>query len=371
MRLSTILNNGLRVSAIFVLLTFQQGCSNQNGTDAKSAAPKKITNVSYDPTRELYKEFNDAFSKHWEKETGEKVEIVQSHGGSGKQARNVINGLEADVVTLALANDIDAIVKHAGELVAKDWQKRLPKNSSPYTSTIVFMVRKGNPKGIKDWDDLIKPGVEVVTPDPATSGGACWNYLAAWGFVLKQQLGDDYLSKLRDPKQADAVAKANEKAFEFVREIYRHVKHLDSGARAATQTFVNQRCGDVFLAWENEAIFTLNDATTKTFGNEIVVPSLSIRAEPSVAVVDKVVDKHGTRKIAEAYLNYLYSSEGQKIAAKNYYRPSEPNGMPEEIMKKFSKVEMFTIDDVFGGWANAFRVHFDKGGNYEKMSKAK
>ncbi len=253
---------------------------------------KSILNVSYDPTRELYEEFNPAFAAYWEKETGQKVSITPSHGGSGKQARSVIAGLEADVVTLALANDIDNIVNKSDGLIAKDWQKRLPNNSAPYTSTIVFLVRRGNPKGITDWDDLLKPGVEIVTPDPQTSGGACWNYLAAWGFALRRELGD--LSKLRDPKQAGAVAAAQKKAFQFVEEMYRHAKILDSGARDATLTFVKRHRGDVLLAWENEAIRSVNDMTKDEY--EIVVPSISILAEPSVTVVDKMVDKHGTRK---------------------------------------------------------------------------
>jgi sulfate/thiosulfate transport system substrate-binding protein len=323
-----------------------------------------ILNVSYDPTRELYKDFNQAFAAYWKKKTGQTVVITPSHGGSGKQARHVIAGLEADVVTLALANDIDAIVNKSDGLIAKDWQGRLPNNSAPYTSTIVFLVRRGNPKGIKDWNDLLKPSVEVVTPDPQTSGGACWNYLAAWGFALKRELGD--LAKLHDPKQADAVAKAQQKAFEFVKEMYGHVKVLDSGARDATLTFVKKHRGDVLLAWENEAIFSVNDMQKGEY--EIVVPSISILAEPSVAVVDKMVDKHGTREVAEAYLKYLYSPEGQKIAAKHYYRPRVVQGIPEE---NFAKVELFNIGDVFGGWAKAYKEHFGKNGLYAKMSKAK
>ena len=328
---------------------------------------KEILNVSYDPTRELYEDFNKAFTEHWAKETGENIKVNPSHGGSGTQARHVIAGLEADVVTLALAHDIDAIVNQSDGLIARDWQKRLPNNSAPYTSTIVFLVRKGNPKGIKDWDDLRKPDVEIVTPDPLTSGGACWNYLAAWGFALKRELGD--LSKLHDPKQANAAAKAQEKAFEFVEEMYRHAKAIDSGARDATLTFVKKRRGDVLLAWENEAIYSMNDMKKGEY--EIVMPSISILAEPSVTVVDKNVDKHGTRKIAEAYLNYLYSPEGQKIAAKHYYRPRNAEGIPKETMKNFAKIEVFTIDDVFGGWAKAYRNHFGKDGWYVKMSKAK
>ncbi|MEN6458052.1 MAG: sulfate ABC transporter substrate-binding protein [Thermoguttaceae bacterium] len=361
---------GFPVLLVIVSLAWFAGCSSQVEKKAGDGSEKKaltILNVSYDPTRELYKDYNQVFASRWEKETGQKVSVTQSHAGSGKQARNVIAGLEADVVTLALANDIDAIVKKSDGLIAKDWQKRLPHNSAPYTSTIIFLVRKGNPKGIKDWGDLLKQDVEIVTPDPATSGGACWNYLAAWGFALKRELGD--LAKLHDPKQADAVAKAQKKAFEFVKDMYRHVKVLDSGARDATLTFVKKRRGDVLLAWENEAIFSINDMQKGEY--EIVVPSISIRAEPSVAVVDKIVDKHGTRKVAEAYLKYLYSPEGQKLAAKHYYRPRDVKGIPAESMKNFATVELFNIDDVFGGWANAYREHFGKGGFYEKMSKAK
>ncbi len=354
------------------LIAILPGCSQQtqqkpssSGSNAK--APVKILNVSYDPTRELYKDFNKVFSDHWKKETGQEVTVEPSHDGSGKQARNVIAGLEADVVTLALANDIDNIVNKSDGLIDKNWQKRLPNNSAPYTSTIVFLVRKGNPKGIKDWNDLLKPDVEIVTPDPQTSGGACWNYLAAWGFALKRELGK--LSKLHDPKEKEAVAKAQEKAFKFVEEMYQHAKVLDSGARGSTLTFVKKRRGDVLLAWENEAIFSINDMKKGEY--EIVVPSISILAEPSVAVVDKMVDQHGTREVAEAYLKFLYSPEGQKIAAKHYYRPRDVQGVPAEDMKNFSKVELFDINDVFGGWGNAYREHFGKGGKYSKMAKAK
>jgi sulfate/thiosulfate transport system substrate-binding protein len=368
---ATRLRGTLLLLALTALAWSAAGCSRPATTNAGggSAKPKPIAilNVSYDPTRELYADFNQVFAAQWEKETGQEVKITPSHDGSGKQARNVIGGLEADVVTLALANDIDAIVNKSDGLIAKDWQQRLRYNSAPYTSTIVFLVRKGNPKGIKDWNDLLKPDVEIVTPDPQTSGGACWNYLAAWGFALRRELGN--LSKLHDPKQADAVAKAQQKAFEFVSEMYRHAKVLDSGARGATLTFVKKRRGDVLLAWENEAIFSVYDMKKGEY--EIVAPSVSIRAEPSVAVVDKIVDKHGTRKVAEAYLKYLYSPEGQKIAAKHYYRPREEAGIPPEYMKNFSRVELFNIGDVFGGWANAYRVHFGKGGMYEKMLKAK
>jgi sulfate/thiosulfate transport system substrate-binding protein len=328
------------------------------------AKPVTLLNVSYDPTRELYKDFNKAFAEYWAKETGQTATIRMSHGGSGKQARSVIDGLDADVVTLALAFDVDAIQQKAG-LLSKDWQKRLPNNSAPYTSTIVFLVRKGNPKNIKDWDDLIKPGVSVITPDPKTSGGARWNYLAAWGYILKQELGD--LAKLKDPKNADAVAKAQEKAQEFVKELFLHVPILDSGARGSTMTFVQRKKGDVLLAWENEAYLSINELGRDKF--EIVVPSVSILAEPTVAVVDKNVEKHGTQKAAEAYLKYLYSPEGQTIAAKHYYRPRDEKSVPAEYLKQFTKVELFTIDDVFGGWEKAQPEHFNDGGVFDQIRK--
>ena len=307
------------------------------------AADVSLLNVSYDPTRELYADFNKAFAAHYQKETGKSVEIKQSHGGSGKQARGVIDGLQADVVTLALAYDIDAAAEHG--LLAKDWQKRLPENSSPYTSTIVFLVRTGNPKAIKDWGDLIKPGVKVITPNPKTSGGARWNYLAAWGFALKKLGGED-------------------KAKQFVADIYKHVPVLDTGARGSTVTFVERGVGDVLLAWENEAFLALKEFGKDKF--EIVVPSISILAEPPVAVVDKVVDKKGTRAVAEAYLKYWYTKDAQDIAGRNYYRPTDP-----EIIQKyadaFPKVELFKIDDVFGGWAKAQKVHFSEGGIFDQI----
>jgi sulfate/thiosulfate-binding protein len=348
--------------AIVSLSPLFHGCTEKSESKSPTA---KILNVSYDPTRELYKDYNQAFVNHWAKETGEKVEIEQSHGGSGKQARSVIDGIPADVVTLALGFDIDAIVEKSDGLIAKDWQKRLDNNSAPYTSTIVFLVRQGNPKNIKDWDDLVKEGVEVVTPDPKTSGGARWNYLAAWGYALKRELGD--LSKLKDPKQAPAVAKAQLKALELVKGLFKNVKVLDSGARGSTLTFVKNGRGDVLLAWENEAHYSINDMKKGEF--EIVVPSVSILAEPSVAVVDKMVDKHKTRKVAEAYLKYLYSPEGQTIAAKHYYRPRDVKSVPEEYMKPFSKVELFTVDDVFGGWRKAQKEHFDDGGIFDQIMK--
>jgi sulfate/thiosulfate-binding protein len=308
-------------------------------------AETKLLNVSYDPTRELYKEFNAAFAAHWKKETGEDLSIEASHGGSGKQARSVIDGLEADVVTLALAYDIDEIAAK-GKLLDAGWQKKLPHNSSPYTSTIVFLVRKGNPKGIQDWGDLVKDGVEVITPNPKTSGGARWNYLAAWGWALKQPGG------------------SAETAQAFVKSLYSHVPVLDSGARGSTTTFVQRGIGDVLLAWENEAFLAVKELGPDQF--DIVVPSVSILAEPPVAVVDKVVDAHGTRKVAEAYLNYLYTPEGQEIAAKNFYRPTDPK-VAAAHEKDFPKVNLITIDEEFGGWAKAQPEHFGDGGTFDQI----
>jgi sulfate/thiosulfate transport system substrate-binding protein len=308
------------------------------------AADVSLLNVSYDPTRELYQDFNKAFAKHWKATAGDTVTLKQSHGGSGKQARSVIDGLSADVVTLALAYDIDEI---AGKgLVAKDWQKRLPHNSSPYTSTIVFLVRKGNPKGIKDWSDLIKPGVAVITPNPKTSGGARWNYLAAWGYAQKQ------------PGGSDATAK------DFVAKLFKNVPVLDSGARGATTTFVERGIGDVLIAWENEAILAIKELGPDKF--EVVAPPLSILAEPPVAVVDKVVDKRGTRKVAEAYLKYLYTDEGQEIAAQNYYRPISDK-VATKYAPQFPKVKLFNIDEAFGGWTRAQKAHFADGGSFDQI----
>lgn len=304
-----------------------------------------LLNVSYDPTRELYVDFNKAFAAHWKAKTGATVNVRQSHGGSGKQARSVIDGLDADVVTLALAYDIDEIA-NIGKLLPADWQKRLKNNSSPYTSTIVFLVRKGNPKGIKDWDDLAKPGIGVITPNPKTSGGARWNYLAAWGYALKKFNNDEA------------------KAREFVAAILKNVPVLDSGARGSTTTFVERGIGDVLLAWENEALLALKELGPDKF--DIVAPSLSILAEPPVAVVDKVVDKKGTRAVATAYLEYLYSPEGQDLAGQNYYRPTDP-AAAAKYAKQFPKVNLFTIDQVFGGWAKAQKTHFADGGVFDQI----
>ncbi|HET9299734.1 MAG TPA: sulfate ABC transporter substrate-binding protein [Candidatus Polarisedimenticolaceae bacterium] len=309
------------------------------------AAPLTLLNVSYDPTRELYQDVNAAFAKQWKARTGQDLTIRQSHGGSGKQARSVIDGLEADVVTLALAYDVDAIAK-AG-LVAKDWQKRLPQNSAPYTSTIVFLVRKGNPKKIKDWPDLARPGVAVVTPNPKTSGGARWNYLAAWGYALRQPGGSDV------------------KAKEFVQRIFKNVPVLDTGARGATVTFVERGIGDVLVAWENEAILAVRELGKGKF--EIVAPSTSILAEPPVAVVDKVAGKHKTAAVAKAYLEFLYTPEGQELAAKHYYRPRSPQ-VAAKYAAQFPAMKLFTIDEAFGGWAKAQKSHFDSGGAFDQMS---
>jgi sulfate/thiosulfate-binding protein len=311
---------------------------------AALAADVNLLNVSYDPTRELYQDYNAAFAKYWQAKGGDKVTVRQSHGGSGSQGRKVIDGLEADVVTLALAYDIDEIAEK-GKLLPADWQKRLAHNSSPYTSTIVFLVRKGNPKNIKDWDDLAKPGTAVITPNPKTSGGARWNYLAAWGYALKK-----YGSE--------------EKAKEFVGQIFKNVPVLDSGARGSTTTFVERGVGDVFLSWENEAFLAIKELGPGKF--DIVVPSLSILAEPPITLVDKVVDKRGTRKVAQAYLDFWYTPEAQEIAAQNFYRPIDPK-VSAKYAKQFPKVNLINIDDVFGGWQKAQKTHFADGGVFDQI----
>ena len=310
---------------------------------ASSQAAVSLLNVSYDPTRELYVEYNQAFTRYWKGKTGQDVTIKQSHGGSGKQARSVIDGLDADVVTLALAGDIDALYKNGG-WIAQDWQKRLPHNSSPYTSTVVLVVRQGNPKGIKDWDDLIKSGISVITPNPKTSGGARWNYLAAWEFAKRKYGGEA-------------------KAKEFVTALYKNVPVLDTGARGSSITFAQRNQGDVFISWENEA-----HLLEKEFGNtvDIVYPSLSIVAEPPVTVVDKNVDRKGTRKVAEEYLNYLYSDEGQDIAGKNYYRPISPKAQAKYV-KQLPKLPLFTLEQAFGSWAKADRDHFADGASFDQI----
>ena len=311
------------------------------------AADFELLNVSYDPTRELYSEYNKAFARHYKETTGKKVSIDQSHGGSGKQARAVIDGLEADVVTLALAGDIDVIGQQAG-LIAKDWQKRLPSSSAPYTSTIVFVVRKGNPKNIQDWDDLVKEGVNVITPNPKTSGGARWNYLAAWAYALKK-------------------TGSEAKAQEFIAALFKNVPVLDTGARAATTTFAQRGIGDVFLSWENEAWLIQREFPGQT---KIIVPSISILAEPTVAVVDKNAEKKGTAEVAKAYLEYLYSPEAQDIIGKNYYRPRDA-AAAAKYSARFPKLNLVTIDGEFGGWAKAQKKHFDEGGIFDQIYQGK
>jgi sulfate transport system substrate-binding protein len=309
-------------------------------------ADTELLNVSYDPTREFYKDYNEAFAEYWKEKTSETVNLRMSHGGSGTQARAVIDGLAADVVTLALAYDIDVIAERTG-LIPADWQTRLPNNSAPYTSTIIFLVRKGNPKGIHDWEDLVKPGVKVVTPNPKTSGGARWSYLAAWGHALRTLNGDE--AKARD----------------FVTALYRHVPVLDTGARGATTTFVQRGIGDVLLSWENEAFLAIDELGAGKF--EIVAPSDSIRAEPPVAVVEGNAGKHGALKAAQAYLEYLYSPVGQRLAAKHYYRPALPEHATAEDLKRFADVKLFTVDEVFGGWKKAQATHFADGGVFDQI----
>lgn len=333
---------GYSMALATTILLVLAAASNEGASGA--SADVTLLNVSYDPTRELYHDFNVAFAKHWKEKTGETLVVNQSHGGSGKQARAVIDGLEADVVTLALAFDVDAVAENG--LIASGWQKRLPNNSAPYTSTVVFLVRKGNPKGIRDWDDLLKPGVSVITPNPKTSGGARWSYLAAWGFAKERKGGSD------------------ESAREFVTQIYRRVPVLDSGARGATTTFVKRGIGDVLLAWESEALLAVDELGKDEL--EIVVPSVSILAEPPVALVDAVVDRKGTRPVAQAYLEYLYSPEGQEIAAKHHYRPRN-EAAAKAYAASFKKTTLFTVDDAFGGWAIAQKTHFADGGVFDQI----
>ena len=331
--------------AVLLLATAAAACSRDGGAPGQDAKEVKLLNVSYDPTRELYSAVNAAFARQWEAKTGQKVTIDQSHGGSGKQARAVIDGLEADVVTLGLAYDVDAIAK-AG-LIRPDWAARLASRAAPFTSTIVFLVRKGNPRAIKDWDDLVKPGISVITPNPKTSGGARWNYLAAWGYAIKRG-GDET------------------KAREFVTQLYHNVPVLDSGARGATTTFVERGIGDVLLAWENEALLAV--AKLGKDKVDIVVPSISILAEPPVAVVDRNVDKRGTREVATAYLQFLFTPEGQHLGAQNYYRPRDPAATAAGA---FPAVQLFTIDEVFGGWSKAQPTHFDDGGVFDQITAKK
>lgn len=339
----------MKISRFSLTLAALVAAASLAGTVQASFADQTLLNVSYDPTRELYKDYNAAFVKHWKDQTGENLTIRVSHGGSGKQARSVIDGVKADVVTLALESDIDAIVEHSGK-IDKDWRKRLPDNSSPYTSTIVFLVRKGNPKAIKDWGDLVKDGVEVITPNPKTSGGARWNYLAAWAWAYKEYGGDE--AKIKD----------------YIGELFRHVPVLDTGARGSTTTFVQRQLGDVLLAWENEAYLSIAEFGEDAF--DIVVPPQSILAEPPVALVDKNADENGTRKVAEAYLEYLYSPEGQALASKHFYRPSKPDVVPADQKREFPQLQLVTIDDpIFGGWAKAQPYHFGDGGTFDQIYK--
>jgi sulfate/thiosulfate transport system substrate-binding protein len=332
-----------RLAGLFALALTMFACKGQDKPSASSAVT--LLNVSYDPTREFYDDFNASFAKHWEAKTSTKVRVNMSHGGSGKQARAVMDGLEADVVTLALAYDIQ-MLNERGNLVPANWQSRLPHNSSPYTSTIVFVVRKGNPKNIKDWDDLGRSGVSVITPNPKTSGGARWNYLAAWGYALRKPGGTE------------------ETAREFVTALFKNVPVLDSGARGSSTTFGERGIGDVLLAWENEALMLIRETGKDKF--DLVVPSVSILAEPPVAMVDRFVDKHGTRAVTEGYLQYLYSDEGQEIAAKHHYRPRSP-AIAAKYSSEFPTMKLFTVDEVFGGWTNAQKTHFADGAIFDRI----
>lgn len=344
------------IIADLIYLSIRNKDTNDNGK-------LQLLNISYDPTREFYKEYNIEFAKYWQEKTGTTISINQSHGGSGKQARAVIDGQKADVVTLALAYDIDAIAEKSG-LLDTDWQKRLPENSTAYTSTIVFLVRKGNPKNISNWPDLIKPGVEVITPNPKTSGGARWNYLAAWGYALQESIGD--LARLKDPQYQQETAQAELAARQFVSELFKHVPVLDTGARGATNTFVQRELGDVLLSWENEAFLAINELGSDKF--EIIIPSVSILAEPPVAVVDKNAQANNAQKAATEYLKYLYSPTGQKLAAKHYYRPVYPEMADAKDISRFPQLEMFTVDDVFGGWHKAQQTHFADGGIFDQIT---
>ncbi len=335
-----------RLFALALLTLASMSCKS---TDKPKTNEVTLLNVSYDPTREFYEDFNQAFVKHWEAKAQSKVHINMSHGGSGKQARAVIDGLEADLVTLALAYDVQ-MLHEKGKLIPENWQSRLPNNSSPYTSTIVFVVRKGNPKGIKDWDDLVRPGLGVITPNPKTSGGARWNYLAAWGYALRRPGGNE------------------DTAREFVTSVFKNVPVLDSGARGSTTTFAERGLGDVLLAWENEALLLLKEVGKDKF--ELVIPSVSILAEPPVTVVDKVADKRGTRAVAEAYVQYLYSDEGQTLAAKHHYRPRSPE-IAAKYAADFPTIKLFTVDEVFGGWNQAQKTHFADGGLFDRIYEAK
>lgn len=324
-----------------------------------------MLNVSYDPTRELYRQFNAEFAKYWQEKTGQRVTIRMSHGGSGGQARAVIDGLAADVVTLAMAADIDEIARRA-KLLPEDWQGSLPQNNAPYTSTLAFLVRKGNPKNIKTWEDLARDGVSVITPNPKTSGVARWNYLAMWGAALKRELGDDFVRKLNDPAYADEVKSAQEKAKEFVTKVYRNVPVLDTAARGATNTFIQRRIGDVLINWENEIL--LGSRELDEAGLEMIVPPVSILTEPTVAVVTETARRNGTTEVATAYLQFLYSDIGQDLIGRNYYRPIS-EAAREKYKDQFPALELFTIDEVFGGWEGANRIHFDDGGTFDQIYK--
>ena len=345
---------------LLLVVILLAGCGGSDDRDGDI----RLLNVSYDPTRELYRELNDQFTAKWLADTGETVTVQMSHGGSGSQARAVIDGLDADVVTLALAWDIDNIQIQSRRLPAA-WQERLPNNSSPYTSTIVFLVRKGNPRNVRDWSDLLQEGLQVVTPNPKTSGGARWNYLAAWGFELERALGGD-LSRLTTASPEE-LARAQAQAEHFVGELYRHVPVQDTGARAATNTFVQRRIGDVLLAWENEALLALEQMGPDAF--EIVHPAVSVLAEPPVALVDAVVDRRGTRVVAEAYLEYLYTPEGQDIAARNFFRPFDAEVLAR-YKEQFPELRLFTVEQVFGGWEKAQKEHFADGGIYDRLFEA-
>ena len=352
---------GNLILAATAVLLCACGDSGGSGSDA---GERQILNVSYDPTRELYRDLNEQFVAKWLADTGEQVSVQMSHGGSGSQARAVIDGLNADVVTLALAWDIDNIQSVSQRLPAS-WQSRLPNNSSPYTSTIVFLVRKGNPKGIRDWPDLLGDGIQIITPNPKTSGGARWNYLAAWGFALERALGGD-LGRLSSLSEAEAVA-AHAEAEAFVGELFRRVPVQDTGARAATNTFVQRGIGDVLLAWENEALLAAREMGEGAF--DIITPSVSVLAEPPVALIDSVVDRKGTRAIAEAYLEYLYTPEGQDIVARHFFRPTDP-AVVDRYSAQFPQMRLFTVDAAFGGWAKAQADHFADGGTYDRLFEA-
>jgi sulfate transport system substrate-binding protein len=341
-------------------------CGRSGGGDAGSGSPAvELLNVSYDPTRELYEDYNNAFARYWKQKSGQGVTIKQSHGGSSKQARAVIDGLEADVVTLGLAYDIDSIADRT-KLLPLAWRERLPDASSPYVSTIAFLVRKGNPKHIRDWDDLVKPGIAVITPNPKTSGSARWNYLGAWGFALQKELTD--LSKVRDPAKADEVRAAEVKAQAFVAALYKNVPVLDSGARGATTTFVTRGIGDVLINWENEIMLGANESGAEKV--EIVAPPSSIRAEPTVSLVDKNVDKHGTRAVAQAYLDYLYSEEGQEIGVRHHFRPQLAS-VRARHEAEFPRTRLFTLEQIIGDWRKTQKIHFDDGGVFDRIYSAK